>query len=82
MLTNQGGASDFIEDGINGFLRDPQDRQGMAKAAITLLSDDNQRQLMIEEGVRHAGSDFGAQCVMKQYLDLYDRLLAGGMAGS
>jgi hypothetical protein len=33
---------------------------------------------MAEEARRDAAGDFGAPCVVKKYLDLYDRLLAPG----
>lgn len=75
VLTSRGGAAEFVNDGINGFLRDPEDRQGMAEAALAVLLDEELRQHMVEEGVRDASADFGAQCVMKQYLNLYDTLL-------
>lgn len=78
LLTSQGGAEEFIQDGINGFLRDPQDRQGMVEASLGILADDVARQHMIEEGVRDASADFGAQCIMKDYLKLYDSLLSQG----
>jgi N-acetyl-alpha-D-glucosaminyl L-malate synthase BshA len=75
LVTSRGGADEFIQDGINGFLRDPDDRDGMVSAALKVLQDDTLRQHLVEEGVRDATSDFGAQCVMKQYLELYDAVL-------
>jgi N-acetyl-alpha-D-glucosaminyl L-malate synthase BshA len=78
LLTSRGGASDFIQDGINGFLRDPEDRAGMVEAALKVLENDELRQLMIEEGLRDASADFGAQCVMKEYLKVYDTVLGRG----
>ena len=77
LATSRGGAGEFIQDGINGFLRDPQDVPGMVAAAVKVLSDDQLRQEMAEEARRDAAGDFGISCVVKQYLDLYDRLLEG-----
>ena len=77
MATSRGGAGEFIQDGINGILRDPADVSGMVAAAVKILSDDQLRQEMAEEARRDAAGDFGISCVVKQYLDLYDRLLAG-----
>lgn len=77
MATNRGGAGEFIQDGLNGFLRDPHDVPGMASAAVKVLQDENLRLEMAEEARRDAAGDFGISCVLKQYLDLYDRLLAG-----
>ena len=76
LATNQGGAGEFIQDGLNGFLRDPHDIDGMAETAIKVLGDDEARLEMAEEARRDAAGDFGVSCVVKQYLDLYDRLLA------
>jgi N-acetyl-alpha-D-glucosaminyl L-malate synthase BshA len=76
LVTNQGGAGEFIQDGLNGFLRDPQDIDGMALAAVNVLGDDEARLEMAEEARRDAAGDFGVSCVVKQYVDLYDRLLA------
>ena len=78
LVTSIGGASDFIQDGINGYLCDPQDKASMVAAAVRILTDDQARQHMIEEGVRDASSDFGAQCVLKEYLEVYDSLLSQG----
>ena len=75
MVTSEGGAAEFIQDGINGFLHAPDDLPGMVSSALAVLQDDVQRQNMIEEGLRDAASDFGAQCVMKEYLKLYDKTL-------
>jgi len=77
MATNRGGAGEFIQDGLNGLLRDPLDIEGMVQAAVKVLEDDQLRQEMAEEARRDAAADFGVSCVVKQYLDLYDRLLAG-----
>ena len=77
LATSRGGAGEFIQDGINGFLRDPGDVAGMVAAAVKILSDDQLRLEMAEEARRDAAGDFGISCVVKQYLDLYDRLLAG-----
>jgi len=48
----------------------------MVKAAVQVLGDDEARLEMAEEARRDAAGDFGVSCVVKQYLDLYDRLLA------
>lgn len=78
VVTDRGGAGEFIQDGINGFLRDPSDAAGMAQATLSVLQDENLRLQMAEDARRDAAADFGAPCVIKQYLALYDRLLAAG----
>ncbi len=76
LVTSRGGAGEFIHDGINGYLREPDDIEGMAAAALQVLSDPTLQAQMIEEARRDATADFGASCVVRQYLELYDRLLA------
>ncbi len=76
LVTSRGGAREFVQDGVNGFLRDPDDLDGMAAAALRVLGDDALRLQMAEEARRDAAGDFGAPCVVKRYLELYDRLLA------
>ena len=74
LVTSRGGAVEFVQDGINGFLRDPEDIEGMAAAALNVLRDDAQRQHMAEDARRDAAGDFGVSCVVKSYLDLYDEM--------
>ncbi|MFO7607817.1 MAG: N-acetyl-alpha-D-glucosaminyl L-malate synthase BshA [Candidatus Krumholzibacteriia bacterium] len=76
VVTDRGGAADFIHDGHNGFLRDPEDIAGMAAAVLQVLADPALRAQMAEDAQRDASGDFGISCVLKKYLDLYDRLLA------
>jgi N-acetyl-alpha-D-glucosaminyl L-malate synthase BshA len=78
LATDRGGAGEFIHDGVNGFLRDPTDLDGMTAAALRVLGDDTLRAHLAEEARRDAAGDFGAPCVVKKYLELYDRLLAPG----
>ena len=75
VVTDQGGAGDFIEDGVNGYLLDPQDVAGMSEAVLRLLESPALREQMAEDAQRDAAGDFGVSCVLKQYLDLYDRVL-------
>ncbi|MCP4293147.1 MAG: N-acetyl-alpha-D-glucosaminyl L-malate synthase BshA [bacterium] len=75
VITNVGGASEFINDGLNGFLRAPDDVQGMAQVITRLIDDENGRQMIAEEARRDAVMDFGASCVMRQYLELYETII-------
>lgn len=78
LATTRGGAGEFIHDGVNGYLRDPHDLPGMISAAVAVLEDDALRHHLAEEARRDAAGDFGATCVVRKYLDLYDRLLLPG----
>jgi N-acetyl-alpha-D-glucosaminyl L-malate synthase BshA len=77
IATNRGGTGEFIDDGHNGYLRDPEDVAGMTVAALRLLRDQGLHQSLAEEARRDAVASFGERCVLKQYIELYDRLLAG-----
>lgn len=75
--TDQGGGSDFIQHGINGFLCDPNDIDTMASLALRLATESGLRDHMAEEARRDASGEFGVACVLKKYMELYDRVLAG-----
>jgi hypothetical protein len=48
----------------------------MVQVAVNVLADDEVRLELAEEARRDAAGDFGVSCVVKQYVDLYDRVLA------
>jgi len=77
VATNRGGTDEFIDDGVNGFLRAPDDLDGMTAAALAILDDPDLRHHLAEEARRDAVASFGARCVLQQYLELYDRVLGG-----
>lgn len=75
VATSVGGAGEFISDGHNGFLRRPDDIAGMVQAVEAVLGSDSLRQNMAEDARRDATLDFGASCVIRQYLDLYESII-------
>ncbi len=77
IATDQGGTDEFIDHGVNGFLHAPSDIAGMVASAVRALSDPGQLQHLGEEARRDAVETFGTRCVLKQYVELYDRVLAG-----
>ncbi|HPF70099.1 MAG TPA: N-acetyl-alpha-D-glucosaminyl L-malate synthase BshA [Candidatus Krumholzibacteria bacterium] len=80
VVTNRGGAADFVQDGVNGFLRDPEDVEALASAVLQVLGDPALQSQLAEDARRDAAGEFGVACVLKKYLDLYDRLLADSPA--
>ncbi len=74
VVTSVGGAGEFITDAQNGFLREPDDIDGMAQAIGSLLRHDSARLDMSEDARQDATRDFGASCVVRQYLELYESL--------
>ena len=43
---------------------------------VAVLRDTGLREQIAEVARRDAAGDFGVSCVLKQYLDLYERVLA------
>ncbi len=78
VVTSVGGASEFISDGHNGFLRAPDDVVGMVEAIGPILANDEHRQILSEYARQDATMDFGASCIMRQYLDLYEKIMSNG----
>jgi L-malate glycosyltransferase len=76
IATDRGGTGEFIDDGVNGYLRDPDDLDGMAAAALRVLGDPDLQRHLAEEARRDAVANYGARCVLQQYIELYDRVLA------
>ena len=82
IATDRGGTDEFLDDGVNGFLRAPDDHAGIARAALALAADPGLQRHLAEEARRDAAERFGARCVLRQYVDLYDRVLAGASRDS
>jgi N-acetyl-alpha-D-glucosaminyl L-malate synthase BshA len=82
IATDRGGADTFIDHGVNGFLHAPDDVAGMIDTAVRVLRDPGLRQHLGEEARRDAVETFGTRCVLKQYVELYDRVLGQHPAGS
>jgi glycosyltransferase involved in cell wall biosynthesis len=68
------GALDVVENGINGYLADPGDIEGLAEYTHKLLEDDNLRIKMGEEGKKKLKEEFDisvmSDMVNKLYKDL------------
>ena len=75
IATSVGGAGEFIAHEQTSFLHDPDDIPGMIESARKLLSDPVFAGQMAEDALRVAVSEFGLPCVVKRYIDLYDRIL-------
>jgi len=70
-----GGLPEVVLPGVTGWLFPPGDRATAVRLAVTLLSDQAQRDAMSAAAVRHAAR-FGTEQVVPVYEDLYARLLA------
>jgi N-acetyl-alpha-D-glucosaminyl L-malate synthase BshA len=77
VASNVGGLPEVIEHGATGFLHPPEDLDGMAESAVTVLRD-----AALHERVRHAAvarvrEMFSAERVVPIYEEAYARVIEG-----
>ncbi|HVC19190.1 MAG TPA: N-acetyl-alpha-D-glucosaminyl L-malate synthase BshA [Vicinamibacterales bacterium] len=71
-----GGLPEVVQDGVTGFLREPDDLGGMADALLTLLSDEPLRLRMGQAARRTVEQRFCADLIVPQYEAYYREVLA------
>ena len=72
-----GGLPEVIEDGVCGFLREPNDIEGMANAAVTLLTDPVVHRRFAQAGLTRVRQHFCAGRVVPQYEAYYQEIIEG-----
>lgn len=86
VASDRGGLPEVVKDGDTGFLRDPDDVEGMAQAVLVLLDDRARARAMGERGREVACERFCIRCVIDDYVELYDRMgrsrASGGTSGA
>ena len=70
-----GGLPEVIDDGVTGFLRAPDDVDGMADCALRVLTDRGLRDRMAAAARRTAIDRFAAERVVPMYERAYEALL-------
>jgi glycosyltransferase involved in cell wall biosynthesis len=73
IATSVGGPGEVIEDGITGFLRDPNDHAGMVEAGLKILQDEPFAKQMGQAARRAAEDRFGAEKIVPRYVEFYER---------
>jgi L-malate glycosyltransferase len=81
IATRVGGVPELIEDGVNGRLFPVGDIEGMAHAAIELLSDDAKYNAMAKAGRQTAQKRFCSTRIIPRYEAYYERVLERAAAG-
>jgi N-acetyl-alpha-D-glucosaminyl L-malate synthase BshA len=70
-----GGLPEVIDDGVDGYLKDPEDLQGMAEQALTVLGDVKLHERLAAAARRKVEEKFGADRVVPQYEAFYREVL-------
>jgi N-acetyl-alpha-D-glucosaminyl L-malate synthase BshA len=73
--TNVGGVPELIDDGLNGFLFAVGDIEGMAVAAVDILTDPARLEAMSTAARRTAQDHFCASRIIPLYEEYYQRVL-------
>jgi N-acetyl-alpha-D-glucosaminyl L-malate synthase BshA len=71
-----GGLPELVEDGVSGFLHDPNDLEGMARSAILLLTDEALHQRFAEAARDRAKARFCDSKIVPLYEGYYNETLA------
>lgn len=71
-----GGLPEVIADGETGFLREPDDIEGMAASAVRLLSDPDLHHRVAQDALRAVHERFCAEEIVPRYEALYQEVLA------
>ena len=72
--TNTGGLPEVNEQGVSGYLCDVGDVKGMAKRALSILSDNHTLQTF-KQNARKVAEQFDINQIVPMYEDLYTELL-------
>jgi N-acetyl-alpha-D-glucosaminyl L-malate synthase BshA len=70
-----GGLPELVEDGVSGFLHPPEDLEGMARSAISLLKNDELHHRMAEAARRTARERYCDSKIVPVYEAYYREIL-------
>ena len=69
-----GGLPEVVQDGVAGYLHDPQDVQGYVASVLRLLTNETQRRAMGRRARRIARERFDVDDMVDRYIQVYDSL--------
>jgi glycogen synthase len=69
VVSARGGASEIVRDGVDGLVVDPFDRDALASAIDSVLSDTEQRKRLITAGRERVGN-FDWPLITHRYLEI------------
>lgn len=74
VTTRVGGIPHLLENGVNGYLCEPGDIEGLSKRLLELSKDGDKRRKMGERARQKAIADYSMESHIKKLMDLYDRV--------
>jgi len=78
VATRVGGVPEVVDDGVTGFVVEPDDGEAFAAAVVRLLTDEGLRARMGAAARRHAEQRFDMHAWARGLRACYDGLVAGG----
>lgn len=78
VVTRVSGHPEAVDDGVNGFLVEPDDPGRMAARCLQILALPDGGRAMGEAGRRMVAERFGLDRQVRRYLELYGRMIGGG----
>lgn len=76
IATNVGGASEVIENGVNGILIEPDDQEALASEIIKLADNEKLRREIADRGMRSVRERFSAATMVERHFELYEKWLS------
>lgn len=74
VTTRVGGIPHLLENGVNGYLCEPGDIEGLSKRLLELSKDGDKRRKMGERVRQKAIEEYSMESHIKKLMDLYDRV--------
>jgi glycosyltransferase involved in cell wall biosynthesis len=75
ILTDVGGCSDIVDDGINGFLIPQKNPQAIADRVLFLANNPDQLRKMRIEARKKIVREFDLERIVGRYIDLFEKHL-------
>ncbi len=76
VVSNVGGLPEVITDGVEGYLVEPHNIDGMAERALTILSDDDRLRQMGKLARQSARKRFCSSMIIPQYEEYYRKIIS------
>lgn len=70
VATDVGDNGYMIEDGVNGYLREPRDVEGLTKALVSLVDSCQNRHLMGMRSKAKVVAEYSLEVILKKYCDI------------